>query len=210
MVAKYENLESKRLARVLDLLGDACRATTWGEFIDMEMSRNGGETEERYEEMIRMKTSSLLSAPCASGALVGGASYDDASEASSFGEEVGMAYQIQDDALDLVGDESELGKPVFTDLRGGKKSFVLMHCLSRCSSEDRRFIYGLVNRSGPYAQDEIVRLRGLIDAKGSLDYAREKVALHTSNARDVLSSVPPGTATTRLQELTEYLAARYY
>jgi geranylgeranyl diphosphate synthase, type I len=210
MVAKYETLESRRLARILDLLGDACRASTWGEFIDMAMAHDGKETEKRYEEMIRLKTSSLLSAPCASGALVGGAAEGAAATAGKFGEEVGMAYQIQDDALDLVGEESELGKPIFTDLRGGKKSFVLMHCLERCSPEDRKFVMGLVNRSGPYSQEEVSRLRKLIEEKGSLDYAREKIARHTANARDLLASVPQGKATERLQELTEYLAARYY
>lgn len=210
MVAKYEGLESKRLARILDLLGEACRATTWGEFIDMEMARVGGESENGYEEMIKLKTSSLLSAPCASGALVGGASEADAGTASRFGEEVGMAYQIQDDALDLVGNESELGKPVLTDLRGGKKSFVLMHCLARCSAADSDFVKGLMNRSGPYAQEEASRLRRLIEEKGSLEYARGKIAEHTANARDVLSTVPRGRAAERLEELTEYLAVRYY
>jgi geranylgeranyl diphosphate synthase, type I len=210
MIAKYDGLESRRLARILDLLGEACRATTWGEFIDMEMARGRGETEKRYEEMIRMKTASLLSAPCASGALVGGASDAGAELAGKFGEEVGMAYQIQDDALDLIGDESEMGKPVFTDLRGGKKSFVLMHCLERCSSEDKGFVKSLINRDGPYRKEEVERLRRLVEEKGSLEYAREKIGLHTSLARDVLSVVPQGRATVRLQELTGYLAARYY
>lgn len=210
MVAKYREMESGRLAKVLDLLGDACRATTWGEFIDMQMALEGGATERRYEEMIRLKTSSLLSAPSASGALVGGASDADVEMAARFGEEVGMAYQIQDDALDLVGDESELGKPVFTDLRGGKKSFVLMHCASRCSPEEKGFVASLINRSGPYSKDEVDRLRRIIAATGSLEYAKEKIVSHTSKARRVLDMVPQGSATSRLQELTEYLAARYY
>ena len=210
MVAKYDSLESRRLAKVLDLLGEACRATTWGEYIDMEMARAGTATAKKYEEMIRLKTSSLLSAPSASGALVGGATYEAAETAGKFGEEVGMAYQIQDDALDLVGEESELGKPVFTDLRGGKKSFVLMHCLGRCSSGDRKFVQGLMDRTGPYAREEVSRLRALIEEKGSLAYAREKIAKHTVRAREVLAAVPAGRATTRLRELTEYLAARYY
>ncbi|MDE1852418.1 MAG: polyprenyl synthetase family protein [Thaumarchaeota archaeon] len=210
MVAKYTDLDSRRLAKILDLLGEACRATTWGEFIDMQMAHDGEGTENEYEEMIRMKTSSLLSAPCASGALVGGASEEGAAAASRFGEEVGLAYQIQDDALDLVGEEAELGKPVLTDLRGGKKSFVLMHCISRCSGEDRGFISGLVNRSGPYGKDEVSRLRRLIEATGSLDYARQKIAMHTTNARTALDSVPEREATSRLREMTEYLAARYY
>jgi geranylgeranyl pyrophosphate synthase len=85
-----------------------------------------------------------------------------------------------------------------------------MHCMSRCSSDDKRFVSSLVNRSGPYDQHEVSRLRKLIEETGSLDYVREKIAWHTTNARNVLGSVPKGEARSRLQVLAEYLAARYY
>jgi len=210
MVAKYGNLESGRLARIFDLVGEACRATTWGEFLDLELARGKEGTEQDYEEMIRLKTSTLLSAPCASGAMVGGASDEQSSLASRFGEALGMAYQVQDDTLDLIGDESALGKPVFTDLRGGKKSIVLTHCASHCSRDDRSFILGLLNRTGQYSSDEISRLRGLLEKHGSLDYAHEKVLHYTKAAKDVLGSVPESRAKSLLLELTDYLAARYY
>ena len=209
MVAKYSSLESARLARIFDLVGDACRATTWGEFLDLEMARQNGWSEREYEEMIRLKTSTLLSAPCASGAIVGGAGDKQVSVAARFGEAVGMAYQVQDDTLDLVGDEALLGKPVLTDLRGGKRSVVLMHCAKRCSDEDRRFIFGLMNRTGTYAANEIARLRGLLEDTGSLVYARMKVIRYTDEARDALESVPPSRAKSFLGDLTEYLASRY-
>jgi geranylgeranyl diphosphate synthase type I len=210
MVAKYGHLDSDKLARIFDLVGEACRATTWGEFLDLEMAEGRGGTEQDYEEMIRLKTSTLLSAPCASGAIVGGASDSQTALARGFGEALGMAYQVQDDALDLVGDESALGKPVFTDLRGGKKSIILIHCSSRCSSEDRRFIFSLMNRSGPYSNDEISKLKGLIEQHGSVDYARERVIRYTGKAKDALKSVPDGRAKSSLLELTDYLATRYY
>jgi geranylgeranyl diphosphate synthase type I len=210
MVAKYGKLESTRLARIFDLVGEACRATTWGEFLDLEMARGNEGTEQDYEEMIRLKTSTLLSAPCASGAMVGGASDEQSSLASRFGEALGLAYQVQDDTLDLIGDESALGKPVFTDLRGGKKSIVLIHCLSHCSIDDRRFILSLLNRSGSYSGDEMSRLRGLLEKHGSVDYAREKVLRYTRAAKDALSSVPESRAKSLLLELTDYLATRYY
>lgn len=209
-VAKYANLDSRRLAKIFDLVGEACRATTWGEFLDMEMARGTEGTEEDYEEMIRLKTSTLLSAPCISGALVGGASEKQAALAGAFGEELGMAYQIQDDALDLVGDESTLGKPVLTDLRGGKKSVILLHCLDHCSGDDRKFILGLLNRSGPYGTDEVSRLKGLIGKNGSLEYAKGRVLSYTDRAREVLETAPDGKARARLLELTDYLASRYY
>jgi geranylgeranyl diphosphate synthase type I len=210
MVAKYSNLESPRLARIFDLVGEACRATTWGEFLDLEMARGEDGAERDYEEMIRLKTSTLLSAPCASGAMVGGASDEQSSLASGFGEALGMAYQVQDDTLDLIGDESALGKPVFTDLRGGKKSIVLIHCASHCSSDDRSFILSLLNRSGPYSNREISKLRALLKKHGSVDYAHEKVLRYTRAAKNALGSVPESRARSLLLELTDYLAARYY
>jgi geranylgeranyl pyrophosphate synthase len=210
MVAEYTYLESAKLGRIFDLVGEACRATTWGEFLDLEMSLGDGGTEQDYESMIRLKTSTLLSAPCTSGAIVGGASEEEASAASGFGEALGMAYQIRDDALDLLGDEAELGKPIFTDLRGGKMSLVLSHCASRCSDDDRRFIFGLLHRSGPYRDDEVSRLRGLIEEHGSAEYAHEKVLRYTRAAKDALGPVSAGRAKSLLLELTDYLAARYY
>jgi geranylgeranyl diphosphate synthase type I len=121
-----------------------------------------------------------------------------------------MAYQIQDDALDLVGDESALGKPTFTDLRGGKKSVILLHCLDHCSGDDRRFVLGLLNRSGSYSDGEVSRLKRLLEVKGSLGYAKERVLSYTGRARKVLETVPGSVARSRLSELTDYLATRYY
>lgn len=210
MFSTYSNLGSKRLALIFDQLGEACRASTWGEFVDMELAQGTDENEGAYEEMIRMKTSSLLSAPAAGGALVGGASDQETDVARRFGEEVGLAYQIQDDTLDLVGDESSLGKPVLTDLKGGKKGLVIIHCLSRCAPDDREFILSLLNRQGAYVQEEMSRLRGILVEHGSLDYAHDKVLRHTAAAKEILGTLPENRAKARLVELTDFLAARYY
>jgi geranylgeranyl pyrophosphate synthase len=130
--------------------------------------------------------------------------------AEKFGEMLGMAYQVQDDALDLVGDEVSLGKPVLTDLRGGKKSLVLIHCAARCSTKEKDFILSLLDRGGHYSTAEISKLRDLIESKGSLQYARERVEFYTNKAKEVLKRLDNGAATTRLFELTDYLASRYY
>jgi geranylgeranyl pyrophosphate synthase len=210
MVASYGYLDSNRLAKVFDLVGEACRATTWGEFLDLEMALDGEGGPNDYEEMIRLKTSTLLSAPCQSGALIGGSSDEEATLASRFGEAIGMAYQVQDDALDLVGDESALGKPVLNDLRGGKRSIVMMHCYQRCSDNERTFLKSLLNRSDSYDNREVTRLKELLAEKGSLNYAAGMVSRFTADAKEVLSSFPQNIARNRLLELSDYLAARYY
>lgn len=210
MVAKYGDLESRRLAKIFDLVGEACRSTTWGEFLDLDMARAREITELDYERMIKLKTSTLLSAPCASGAMVGGATDNQATTASMFGEALGIAYQIQDDMLDLIGDESALGKPVFTDLRGGKRCLVFIHCASRCSVDDKGFIISLLNRSGPYSEGEVKRLKELVERHGSLDYAHQQVVLHTERAKQMLGALPESKAKSFLMELSEYLSTRYY
>jgi geranylgeranyl pyrophosphate synthase len=84
-----------------------------------------------------------------------------------------------------------------------------MHCADRCSDEDRSFIFGLMNRTGPYATGEVTRLRGLLENTGSLDYARGKVVRYTNEAKGALESVPASRAKSLLGDLTEYLASRY-
>lgn len=208
VVSEYATLDSSKLARIFDMLGEACRDSTRGEYLDLEMARNDSWSEEEYERMVKMKTSTLLTAPCAGGALVGGASDEGIDLAGRFGEALGVAYQVQDDALDLTGSEADLGKPIFTDLKGGKKTLVLIHCARRSSGPDREFIASLMNRDGPYSESEVSRLRALLAVNGSIDYAADLVARRTEEAKAFLALAPESRAKSILLELTDYLATR--
>ena len=84
-----------------------------------------------------------------------------------------------------------------------------MHCAGLASKEDRSLIVGLFNRVGPYEQGEVARLWRLIEATGSLEYAREKVSRYTEDAKSALATVPEGRAKSLLSELADYLASRY-
>jgi geranylgeranyl pyrophosphate synthase len=87
--------------------------------------------------------------------------------------------------------------------------WILIHCTRRCSSEERSFIYGLVNRAGPYSKHEISKVRRLFEEQGSIEYAHERTLHYVGRAKDVLSSVPDCEARTLLLELSDYLAVRY-
>ncbi|MGI0092395.1 MAG: polyprenyl synthetase family protein, partial [Nitrososphaerales archaeon] len=114
------------LCRLLDVLGECYRSATLGEYLDLEMAERDNASEDEYAEMIRLKTGALIGASSASGAIIGSNLNDEKAinGAFQFGEWLGMAYQIQDDVLDLIGDESTIGKPIFTDIKRGKKSLV--------------------------------------------------------------------------------------
>jgi geranylgeranyl pyrophosphate synthase len=210
MIARYEDLDSKKLAKLFDLVGESCRASTWGEFLDLEMTVSPSISEVEYEEMIIAKTSTLLAAPAASGAIVGGASDKDVEQAYSFGQWLGMAFQIQDDALDLFGDEKTLGKPIFNDLRNGKKSLVLIHCLNRCSEDEGKFLFSLLKRVGDYDQEEISKTRVILQKYGSGAYALSKSSYYLEQAKKILSQSRTNEAKTHLVELSDYLSQRYF
>jgi geranylgeranyl diphosphate synthase, type I len=208
-IAEYRYLESDKLCKLFDLIGESCRATTCGEFLDLEMARKDDVSEDEYEEMIRSKTAALLGAPSASGAIVGGASEEEANTAYRFGERLGMAYQIQDDMLDLMGDEEALGKPAFTDLRGGKKNIVLIHALENCSKQERGFLAGLFGKES-YTRNEVENARKLFLKYNSIEYSRRKALGHIKEARLILTKVKQSDARSKLLALSHYLSNRYY
>lgn len=203
---------STTLCELLELLGKCYRSATLGEYLDLEMASRVEVTEKDYAEMIRLKTGALIGAAAASGAIIGSESKNTEAirAAFAFGESLGMAYQVQDDLLDLMGDESIIGKPIFTDIRRGKKSLPIIHLLSNSSVEECNFIQSLFGRDGSYEKREIDRIRKLLVRSGSAEYAREFAGRCIRKAEESLSRASESGARVRLLELSSYLAMRKY
>ena len=213
-VAKYGSRKSGgEMLRVLfDLLGESFGAAVLGEFLDLEMAEKDSVTQGDYEYMIKMKTGALVAASSASGAIVGGGVDGQATvkAAYGFGEWLGMAYQVHDDILDIIGDEGTLGKPIFADIRGGKKNIVLIHALERSSGDDRRFLLELLGKKNGFADTEVTKARDLLSRYGSVEYAQGVAASYAENARRLLETAEVGTTRGKLSELSEYLSSRKY
>lgn len=208
-MAEYAYLGSDIMARLFDMLGESCRAATMGEFLDLELAKSTKFSEVAYEEMVRLKTASMLGAPCAGGAIIGGAPESEVSMAYKFGEELGMAYQMQDDILDLMGDEQTLGKPVFTDLRGRKKNIVLIHAMQRGTPKERDLLSGLSGKQA-YEPKEISAVREIFRKYGSVEYSLGKVSGHLGEAKLILGRLKSNKGRDALLELSDYLSKRYY
>ena len=200
------------LRKLFELLGDSFGATIVGEFLDLEMAEKDGAELADYEYMIRMKTGALIGASSASGAVVGGGLHDERllTAAYTSGEWLGMAYQVQDDLLDIIGDEKTLGKPIFADIRGGKKNAVLIHVIERSSEGDRAFLRELLRKREPFVQSEVERVRELLVEHDSIEYAKRLAALYAENARKVVEGAEIGDAKRKIIELSNFLASRKY
>lgn len=214
-IAEYGKLDpsGETLKKLFELLGESYGAAILGEFMDLEMADRNDVDETEYESMIRLKTGALVGASSASGAIVGGRTVREeiVKAAFGFGEYLGMAYQVRDDLLDVVGDQKELGKPVFTDIRSGKKNVITIHTLERCSEDDRKFLLGMLDRKEPFEESKIQRARDLFVKHGSIEYAQRFASKYVEAARGVLNSMElENEPRIKLLELSDYLSDRNY
>lgn len=140
LVLAYEHLakcDTKYLKPALDLFTETALEVSEGQQFDMEFEMRNDVAEEEYIEMIRLKTSVLLACALKMGAVVAGASDADANALYAFGEKVGLAFQLQDDLLDVYGDPKVFGKAIGGDITSNKKTFMLINAFNRADAGTR-------------------------------------------------------------------------
>lgn len=140
LVLAYEHLakcDTKYLKPALDLFTETALEVSEGQQFDMEFETRNDVAEEEYIKMIRLKTSVLLACALKMGAVVAGASDADANALYAFGEKVGLAFQLQDDLLDVYGDPKVFGKAIGGDITSNKKTFMLINAFNRADAGTR-------------------------------------------------------------------------
>ena len=139
--------------------------------MDNETSADINVTEPHYLDLVRKKTGALIAASAACGGIVGGSTKRETEVLYRFGLDAGIAYQINDDMMDLVAEEEVIGKTVFSDVRNRKKNIVLIHALQNASPEEQTFLRGLFGKSW-FLEEEIARGREILNRVGSIDHAK--------------------------------------
>ena len=129
---------------ILRIFADTIRAMAEGELLQLERSFDASVNEAHYFTVIERKSAVLLSAACEAGAILGGVTRGEQRRLAEFGRELGLAFQLRDDALDYNASEVELGKPPCTDLSEGKVTLPLLLTLKRCTHVERESIERLL------------------------------------------------------------------
>ena len=178
---------------------------TIGEMRQLEAHDKLAYSEAQYDELIRAKTASLLSAACEVGALRAAAEYRDA--LARFGMRLGMAFQIADDLLDYTAAEAVTGKPSGLDLREHKITLPLIAALGAMPPADRRRVHELMTTAEP--SDAVVAdvIRS-VGAAGGLDYARRRALEFAQQAEAQLDILPPSAARDALRDSIAYAVER--
>ncbi len=162
--------------------------------------------EERYLKVIRHKTASLFSAACRLGTVGSGADPRGAESLARYGDNVGMAFQIVDDCLDITGNEQEAGKSLGTDLEKGKLTLPVIKLLRELPPPERRELQELLISSDDAAKKEIV-LR-LIRERDILGYSLGRAAAFVEEAKSLLSHVHDSVYVENLHALADFILDR--
>ena len=141
LVLAYQRMQqvpADKLPAVLDLFTETALEIGEGQEYDMTFETRNDVTEDEYIEMIRLKTSVLLACALKIGALLADAPQEDADRLYRFGEQVGLAFQLQDDLLDVYGDPKVFGKAIGGDITSNKKTYMLINAVNRANAEQRQ------------------------------------------------------------------------
>jgi geranylgeranyl pyrophosphate synthase len=184
--------------QIVRLMANCCARIASAELMQLRHVGNLATTPEDYYQIISGKTAGPFESGCEAAALVAGASEQTAAILGIFGLELGLAFQIVDDLLDLEGDQ-RMGKPRGTDVVEGKMTLPLIHSLTMSHGDSRSRLSEIIDNFDESMWDE---LTNLLNATGSLDYARTLVDNHLARALDALLQFPQSDARDALEWLT--------
>lgn len=188
--ASLAEIEEKALLGVIvPLFSQMALEVCIGQQLDMEFETRSEVRPEEYMEMIRLKTSVLLGASLQIGALIGGAQPAEALRLYEAGVQLGLAFQIQDDLLDVYGDEQTFGKPIGGDIIHAKKTLLLLYTLEQLQGDALSELHSILALSPEERVGKVDRVRQLYDEAGTRAYAEGEVQRLTDKAFSLIDQM---------------------
>lgn len=176
-----------------------------GELLQLSNRNNLDLDETTYTDIVSRKTAALIATSARLGAHYAGATPDVAAALERYGDAIGIAFQIQDDILDLVGDQREVGKSLGSDVTKVKLTLPLIHFLRTAPQEHRVLLRGLLKSNDA---DRPEKVRQLIAPSGSIEYARDEAERYIQAAIDELAVLPTSDAKLALIEAARFVIVR--
>ena len=188
-------------------LAKACTDVCEGQVLDISMAKSKKiPTEIQYINMIEKKTSSLFIASCAMGAISAGKTTEDVKRLSTFGRNLGIAFQIIDDLIGVIGDPKVTKKPVGNDIREGKKSLPILMALKKASGQERKNILKAFGNNSA-TRNDVEKAVSTISSLGIDDIVRQKASYHSNMARKAIS-IYDSCGKTELLSLLDFVVER--
>jgi octaprenyl-diphosphate synthase len=196
------SLDSQSASR---LIAHTTNTVCEGELLQIDNRNNLDLSEATYLDIITRKTAVLCAACCTLGATHAGASPEIVRALETYGLSLGIAFQIQDDILDIIGDPSKVGKTLGIDIEKGKMTLPMIHFLRTAPPEHRMLLRSLLQSRDA---DKAERIRNLILPSPSIQYAQDRARELVDRARGCLADLPDSEAKRVLDATSEFVVSR--
>jgi len=192
---------------LVQVVSQAVADMTAGQILELRYQGNVETQVDHYLRMIEGKTAALMEAGCRLGALLNQADPGQVEACADFGRNLGMAFQISDDVLDIWGDPEKLGKPTGNDLRERKYTLPFLHAYQQSQKPQRNLVRQLLTQD-PLEVGAMQALVQWMDQNGSREHALGLARDYVGRARKALLQTPKGPTRTTLEELLDYVMKR--
>ncbi len=196
-----------QINKALATVADACVKICEGQASDMGFEDRFDVSEEEYMEMIFKKTGALIAAATKVGAIMGGASDEVVDAMYEYGRLIGLAFQIQDDYLDLASDEETLGKPIGSDIGKGKMTIIAINGLSSAGDDSEKLLEILKDDNN--SQEDIDLAIEILTKCGAIEYARNLALDSVNQAKEVLEVLPDSSSKQVLSDIADFVLERH-
>ena len=172
---RVEDCDPRKLPAVFQVFIQTTLEIGEGQQLDVEFEKRNDVTEDEYIEMIRLKTSVLLACACKVGAIMADAPADDIDNIYKFGEKLGLAFQLQDDLLDVYGDPAVFGKNIGGDITSNKKTYMLINAFNRANDDQRAALTKWVSATDFDRNEKVAAVTKLYNEIGIRQLCEQKI-----------------------------------
>ena len=198
----------EKLSQCLEMFNKMATEICEGQQYDVDFESKETVSEAEYLMMIGKKTAVLLATALQMGAYIAGASQDEQETLALFGNSIGLAFQIQDDILDVWGDPATFGKAIGGDICCNKKTYVTIIAQKIADEESRKELQHWYSQTLTDNTEKIARVKAIFERLGVRELCEQSVRVRTQAAHISLDSLPQNTATQQLRQLADKLHSR--
>lgn len=204
-------IPSDRVVKAVDILTDATITVAEGQALDMLLPTFNGVDVHSYIEMVRKKTAALFASSAAIGAVLAGGNTEIVEKLREAMINAGIAFQIRDDILGLLGDEKVLGKPVYSDIREGKMTILVIYTLNNADENKRGRLRSILGNRNANLQ-ELNEAAEIIKSSGAIEYAEDLAEHYATKAINISRSIESkdNEALNMFKEVVEFMVKRNY
>lgn len=207
-ICNGENVSPLQVTQTIAAVSDACIKICEGQALDISFEGRYDVSEEEYLDMIFKKTGALICAATKSGAIMGDASKDIIDVMYDYGRLIGLAFQIQDDYLDLVSDEESLGKPIGSDIVKGKMTLIVVNALENANDEDGETLLKILKDPNSSSDDVDIAIE-IFNKYGAIEYAKNIAQNNVDEAKQLLEILPDSESKTALELIADFVLERH-